>query len=162
MKKKTGDKFHAKLDLAIEAMKKKDLGVVIKNDSLLFSYGVWMFTKHQINIDQTAYIMKMLREMARVKLEIDEAEKKEYQFSDLLKGTEFNKIVAALKSMKKNGPSVCKRIGETLMKIIVVHKGRLISSGATREEQAAADDFQTNLRKYLATTLQVKEFSSYT
>ena len=49
-----------------------------------------------------------------------------------------------------------------MLKIIVVHKGRLISSGATREEQAAADDFQTNLRKYLATTLQVKEFSSYT
>ena len=147
MKPTTGGKFHAKLDLAIETMKKKELGVVIKNDTLLFSYGVWMFTKHETNIDQTAYIMNKLREMARVRLEIDKAKNKNHQFSDLLKGTEFNTIVKAVRTMKKDGPSVCKRIGETLMKMIVVHKGALISSGATGEERKAADDFEWMMEK---------------
>ena len=143
----TNEKRNEKLDKAIETMKRKDLSEIIRNDKLLYNYGIWMYVKHETNIDQTGYIMNKLREIARMLQQVEKNKGQKIQLSDLMKGQEFETIVKALKDMGKKGPSICKRIGESLLKIIVVHKGMLIRSGTSNEDRDHANDFEWMLEK---------------
>ena len=101
-----------------------------------------MVVKHETNDnDQGAYIFGKVWEIARLLKHIHQLKNAKIQLNDLMTGDQFEFLIDAAKSMPKEGPSVLKRIGETLGKISVVQKAHLIATKAGKKERKDAEDF---------------------